>query len=111
MGFLLLVRLALGSLVSICHVGVLGLGLLCGFGLLLGLLLVFLDLPLGLLLRTPGSCNLLFSLELGLTLLLKLVVVTLNDGASNGTDLLNLGDVDGLGGILTLFVEPVLWCC
>src|SRR6266487_3820820 len=40
--------------------------------------------------------------------LLDLVEVALNDWTSNGADLVNLGDVDGLCGIFAFIVEPVL---
>jgi hypothetical protein len=32
----------------------------------------------------------------------------LGDWAGDGADLVDLGDVDGLGGVLALIVEPVL---
>jgi hypothetical protein len=51
------------------------------------------------------------SVQLGLgnlPLLLELVEVALGDWASEGADVVVLGDVDGLGGILTFIVEPVL---
>jgi hypothetical protein len=39
---------------------------------------------------------------------LDLLEVALDDGASQRADLVHLGDVDGLGGVVTLVIEPVL---
>lgn len=81
--------------IGICHLRVLGtlLGLL-SLGLLARLLL--------------GS---LLGLNLGLDRLpvgLDLFKVSLDDGAGQCTDLVNLGDVDGLGSVLAILVQPVL---
>lgn len=43
------------------------------------------------------------------SLLLDAVSVSLDDWSCDGTDLLDLGDVDGLGGVLAFVVEPVLF--
>lgn len=45
----------------------------------------------------------------GLAVGLDLLEVSLDDGASLSTELLQLGDVDALGGILALVIKPVLW--
>lgn len=42
---------------------------------------------------------------------LDFVKVTLDDGSSHGADLVNLGDVDTLSGIITLIVQPILGAC
>lgn len=103
-----------GMLVTLCvlHLGILLLLLLALSGHLSGccggsglLLLCLLD---GLLLGALLCGGLLLGGEGGLTLLLELVEVALGDGATDGTDLVDLGLVDGLGGIVTLVVEPVL---
>jgi hypothetical protein len=47
--------------------------------------------------------------EGGLTLLFELVEVALGDRAADGADLVDLGLVDCLGGVFTVFVEPVLY--
>ena len=82
---------------------------LCGLlGLLLLLLLLLLGLALGLLLFALLG---LFGLDLGATgllLLLTLVVEALDDDAGGCAELLVLGDVLCLGGVLAVFVEPVL---
>lgn len=44
----------------------------------------------------------------GGALFFNLVEVALYDGAGDGADLINLGDVDCLGGIFAFVVEPVL---
>lgn len=75
--------------------------------LLLGLLSVLLSL-LGLELGTALSGGLLLSLQDGLTLRVDLLLVALNDGTGNEADVIHLGDVDGLGGVITLLVQPVL---
>ena len=101
------------STLCILHLGVLllllltlsgHLGCCCGGGglLLLGLLDGFL---LGALLLG----GFFLGLEGGLALLFELVEVALGDGAADGADLVDLGLVDGLGGVLALVVEPVLW--
>jgi hypothetical protein len=102
------------SITPLCvlHLGVLLVLLLtlsghlcCGGGggglLLLGLL----D---GLLLGALLCGGLFLGLEGGLTLLFELVEVALGDGAADGADLVDLGLVDGLGGVFAVFVEPVL---
>jgi hypothetical protein len=43
------------------------------------------------------------------TLLLYLVEVALYDGTGNCADFINLGDVDGLSGVLAFIVQPVLF--
>lgn len=93
LGILLVLLLTLSS-----HLGCCG----CGGGLLL---LGLLD---GFLLGALLCGGLLLGLEGGLTLLLELIKVALGNGATDSTDLVNLGLVDGLGGIVTLVVEPVL---
>ena len=94
LGILLLLLLTLSSHLSSCCSGS-GLLLLCLLdGLLLGALLCG-----GLFLGGEG----------GLTLLLELVEIALGDRATDGADLVDLGLVDGLGGVVTLVVEPVLW--
>jgi hypothetical protein len=45
----------------------------------------------------------------GLTLLLYLVEVALSNRASQTADLVDLGDIDGLRGVLALVIEPVLF--
>lgn len=55
-----------------------------------------------------GAVGLKLGLQ-GLALGLDLVEVTLDDGAGQGADLVNLGDIDGLGGVITLVIEPVLF--
>ena len=94
LGVLLLLLLALSGHLGCCggSGGLLLLGLLDG--LLLGALLCG-----GLFLGGEG----------GLTLLLELVEIALGDRATDGADLVDLGLVDGLGGVVTLVVEPVLW--
>jgi len=93
LGVLLLLLLALSGHLGCCSGGG-GLLLLCLLdSLLLGALL---------------CGGLLLSCESGLTLLLELVEVALGDGATNGTDLVDLGLVDSLGGVFTLVVEPIL---
>lgn len=88
--------------VRVWHIGVLAVGALrglLGLGLLAGLLL-------GRLLGCPLGVDLgLYRLALGLNLL----EMPLDDGAGQGADLVNLGDVDGLGGVLTVLVQPVLY--
>lgn len=82
-----------------------GLGLLLGFLRLLGFLL---SLALGLLLSTLLGELFLLGLQDSLTLSIGLLLVTLDDGAGNEADIVHLGDVNGLGGVLAVFVEPVL---
>lgn len=85
--------------VSILHLGVgTTLGGLFGLGSLARLFLS------GLLSSLLGLDALLDGLALGL----DLFKVALDDGAGHGADLVNLGNVDALGGILALIVEPVL---
>lgn len=97
----LLNGVGLGGL-RICHLGIL---LLClGSVTLLGLGLALLTLDLGLL----GGGLLLPLLALFRLLLLELVVVALDDGSGNRADVLLLGDVLCLGGVLAIFVQPVL---
>jgi hypothetical protein len=100
----LLNGVGLGGL-RICHLCVLLLG--GGSVALLGLRLALLALDLGLL----GGGLLLPLLALFRLLLLELVVVALDDGAGNGADVLLLGDVEGLGGVLAVLVQPVLYNC
>jgi hypothetical protein len=45
----------------------------------------------------------------GLTLFLYLVKVSLGNGAGKTADFVDLGDVDGLCGILAFIIEPVLF--
>lgn len=44
----------------------------------------------------------------GLLFLLAPVIKALNDGPGRGAELFLLGDILGLGGVLAVFVEPVL---
>lgn len=81
-----------------------GLGVLLGFLRLLGLL----GLALGLLLSTPLGGLFLLGLQDGLALGIGLLLVPLDDGADDEADIVHLGNVHGLGGVLTVFVEPVL---
>lgn len=86
--------------VGIRHLFVLG-ALLCT---LLGL-----GSPPGLLLGgLLGGLLGLDAREDGLPLGLDLLKVALHDGAGHGTELVHLGDVDALGGIVALVIEPVL---
>lgn len=71
----------------------------------LGWLLVLLC-PLGG--GTLGSPLGILGSLLSLPLLLDLVEVSLGNWTSNGADLIDLGNVDGLGGVLTLLVKPIL---
>jgi hypothetical protein len=97
----LLDGVGLGGL-RICHIGVLLLG--GGSIALLGLSLALLALDLSLL----GGGLLLPLLALFRLLLLELVVVALDDGSGNRTDVLLLGDVLCLGSVLAVIVQPVL---
>lgn len=97
----LLNGIRLGGL-SVRHLGVLLLWL--GGVALLGLGLALLALDLGLL----GGGLLLPLLALFRLLLLELVVVSLDDGAGDGADVLLLGDVLCLGSVLAVLVQPVL---
>lgn len=90
----LLVRLLL------CLRGLLGLFLLLAL-LLVGLALSFLLFTLLSLLGLDLSAARLF-------FFLALVVEALDDDAGRCAELLVLGDVLGLGGVLAVFVEPVL---
>ena len=97
----LLVGLLVGGLVGGALVGHLLRGVGGGLGLSVGL-------PLGLLLLA-----LLGRLGLGLCAALVLfrlatLVEALDDGRGGGAELLVLGDVLGLGGVLAVLVEPVL---
>ena len=85
-------RVGVGHLLVLDFLRLVGLGSLARLGLggLLG--------PLGL---NPG----LYRLALGLDLL----EVALDDGPGQSADLAHLGHVDGLGGIVALVVEPVLF--
>jgi hypothetical protein len=53
----------------------------------------------------------LLLLENGLSLALDLVVVSLDDWAGNGADVLLLGDILRFCGILAVVVKPVLRAC
>jgi hypothetical protein len=75
--------------------------LLCFF---LGLLLLFLSLSPCLFLGPPLGCFLLLFLEDRLSLFLELVLVALDDWCCDTADLLDLADVDCLGGIFTILV-------
>lgn len=102
---------------TLCLVGILHLRVLVLLSLALGghlgsggggsglLLLSLLD---SFLLGTLLGGGLFLSLEGGLTLLLELVEVALGNGTTNGADLVDLGLVDSLGGVIALIVEPVL---
>jgi hypothetical protein len=75
---------------------------------LLRLLGLFLSLALGLLFGALLGRLFLLSLQDSLALGLDLLLVPLDDGTSNEADLIQLGNVDGLGSVLALLVEPVL---
>ena len=47
-------------------------------------------------------------LEDSLSLLFNYILVALDDGACNGADVFHFADVLRLGGIVTIFVKPVL---
>lgn len=81
-------RLGIRHLLILAVCGLFGLGGLAG--LLLGL--------------APRRKSLLLSNSLAL----NLVEVTLNDRARHGADLIDLGNVNRLRGVITLIVEPVL---
>ena len=87
--------------VRVLHLLILGVWL-CSLPLLL--LSPFPCLDLGLL-RHGG---LLLRFQYGLALLFNLVVVALDNGASDGADLFDLTDVDGLRCVFALIIEPVL---
>jgi hypothetical protein len=98
--------LSLLNLCLWCGIGVLHLGIVVGtlLGALLGL-----GLLAGLLLSRLLSCPLgLHSGLYRLALCLDLFEMTLDDGTGQGANLVNLGDVDSLGGVLALLVQPVL---
>lgn len=76
--------------------------------LLLGLPEVLGSLLHGLELGALLGSGLLLGLEDSGTLLLDLLLVALDDRAGDEAELVHLGDVDGLGGVLTLLVQPVL---
>lgn len=98
-----LLNLRLWCGVRVGHLGILAVGALLGSLLGLGLLA---GLVLGRLLGCPLGVHLsLYRLALGLDLL----EMSLDDGAGQGADLVNLGDVDSLGGVLALLVQPVLY--
>lgn len=100
MHLLLLPSLALGLAFGggILHLGI-ALGALLG-GLLFGLL--------GLELGATLSGGLLLGLTDSITLGLDLLLVALDDRAGDEADVIHLGNVDGLGGVLAFLVEPVL---
>lgn len=54
------------------------------------------------------GCLLLLDLEDGLALGLNVVLVALDDGTGDAADLVDLGNVDGLGCVFAFVVEPVL---
>lgn len=98
--------LALGR--SIFHLGV---GLLLSLLGLFSLLGFLLGLALGLFLGALLRSLLFLGLFKSLTLSVELLPVALNDRASDEANLVELGYVDGLCGVITLFVEPVLERC
>lgn len=55
-----------------------------------------------------GSFLSLGSLLDGSSLSIDFLKVTLNDGTSHSSDLVDLGDVDALSSVVTLIVQPVL---
>lgn len=75
---------------------------------LLRLLGLFLRLALGLLFGALLGRLFLLGLQDSLALGLDLLLVPLDDGTSDEADLIQLGNVDGLGSVLALLVEPVL---
>lgn len=85
---------------SILHIGVI-LGLLRGLLSLLGL---FLGLALGLELSALLGSSLLLGLLDGLALGIHLLSVALDNGTSDEANLIKLGHVNGLGGILALLI-------
>lgn len=96
---LLLLSLSLGLAFGggILHLGI-------TLGGLLGVLFGLLGLNLG----ATLSGGLLVSLADGVTLGLDLLLVALDNGAGDEADVVHLGDVDRLGGVLAILVEPVL---
>jgi hypothetical protein len=107
---LLLLALSRGSLTlgSVLHLGIAGLGGELLLVLLLGLLKILSGLLHSLELGALLGSGLLLGLADGSALLLLLLLVALDDGAGNEPDFIHLGDVDGLGGVLALLVQPVL---
>lgn len=97
MHLLLLLGLSLAFGRGILHLGI-------TLGGLLGVLFGLLGLELG----ATLSGGLLVSLADSLTLGLDLLLVALDDGAGDEADFIHLGDVDRLGGVLAILVEPVL---
>jgi hypothetical protein len=101
---LLLVRSLLARGRGILHLSI-ALGLL---GILLGLLSSVFSLLLGFELGALLGSSLLVGLADGLALGLGLLLVALDDGSGDEANVVHLGDVDRLCGVLAVLVEPVL---
>ena len=104
--------LAVGIRRSVLHllIGLL-LGLCSLLSLLLGLSLLLFRLSLGLLLCALLGQLLLLDLSSSLLFFLALVVEALDDWAGRCSQLVELGNVLCLGGVLAVFVQPVLQKC
>src|SRR5271154_4941299 len=88
--------------INVRHLGVFCLLRLSGF-----LCLLF-GLFLGIGFSPLFGCCFLLSFEDSLPLFFELVVIFLNDRASNESDLIHLSDVCGLGRIFAFIIEPIL---
>jgi len=86
-------------LICVSHIGILWLG---------GLFGVLISLYPGLDLCALFCGRFLLLPENNLAFFFDLVQVALHDRACNSTKLFNLTDIDGLGGIFSIVVEPVL---
>lgn len=84
---LLLLKFALGG---ILHVG------------------ISLSVLLGLKFGASPSGGFLIGLADGVALGLGLLLVALDDRAGDEADVVHLGNVDRLGGVFTIFVQPIL---
>jgi hypothetical protein len=100
---ILLLLLRLRDLIRLCRLGI------SHFLILAGSLLCYGRLSCCLSHLTLLGCLSLRNSLGGLTLLLYLVEVALSNRASQTADLVDLGDIDGLRGVLALVIEPVLF--